>query len=89
MTPRVHTGIMADVKIRKLPDWVVDTYRARAQAAGHSLEEELRSLLTEAALERQREFRRKAEKFRARLRAKYGQLSDSSPGIIQDREKRG
>ena len=53
MTPRVHIGIVADVKIRKLPDWVVDTYRARAQAAGHSLEEELRSLLTEAALERQ------------------------------------
>jgi plasmid stability protein len=87
--PWVHAGVVADVKIRKLPDWVVDTYRARAQAAGHSLEEELRSILTEAALERQREFRRKAGKFRARLRAKYGPLSDSTTGIVQDREKRG
>jgi len=59
---------MADVTIRKVEDWVLDTYRARAEAAGHSLEEELRSLLTETALERQREFRRQAEKFRARLR---------------------
>lgn len=80
---------MADVKIRNLPDWVVDTYRARAKAAGHSLEEELRSLLMETALERQRALRRKAEKFRARLRAKYGRLSDSTSGIVEDREKRG
>jgi len=80
---------MADVKIRKLDDWVLDTYRARANAAGHSLEEELRSLLTETALERQREFRRDAGKFRARLRAKYGQLSDSTSGIVEERKKRG
>lgn len=80
---------MADVKIRKLPDWVLDTYRTRASAAGRSLEEELRTLLTEAALERQLQFRKEAETFQKRLRAKHGQLSDSAPGIAQDRQKRG
>ncbi|HTQ14233.1 MAG TPA: hypothetical protein VMH86_10185 [Rhizomicrobium sp.] len=40
---------MADVKIRKLPDWVVDRYKRSAKAAGRSLEEELRLFLTEAS----------------------------------------
>jgi plasmid stability protein len=33
---------MADVKIRKLDDWVVESFRARAKRAGRSLEDELR-----------------------------------------------
>jgi len=80
---------MADVKIRRLPDWVLDTYRLRAQAAGRSLEEELRALLTEAALDRQRQFASEAKAFRNGLRAEYGELSDSTPGIVKDRERRG
>ena len=80
---------MADVKIRKLPDWVLDTHRMRARASERSLEEELRFLLTEAALEQQRDFRRESEAFRERLRSKYGQLSESTSGIVEDREKRG
>ena len=47
---------MADVKIRKLDDWVVESFRARAKQAGRSLEEELRQFLTEAARERRRRF---------------------------------
>jgi plasmid stability protein len=38
---------MADAKIRKLDDWVVQSFRARAKEAGRSLEEELRQFLTE------------------------------------------
>jgi len=44
-----HNRIMADVKIRKLPEWVVVAFKDRAAHRGRSLEEELRSLLTEAA----------------------------------------
>jgi plasmid stability protein len=80
---------MAEVKIRKLPDWVVETHRVRAETAGRSLDEELRSLLTREALYVQREFQRDAEKLQGRLRAKYGRLSDSTPGIAADRRKRG
>ncbi len=35
---------MADVKIRKLDDWVVESFRAQAKKSGHSLEAELRQL---------------------------------------------
>jgi plasmid stability protein len=80
---------MADVKIRKVPDWALDAYRSRALIAGHSLEEELRRLLVEAALDPQRSFAREAEVFREHLRIKNGLLSDSTPGIIEDRERRG
>lgn len=80
---------MADVKIRKLPDWVLNAYRVRAQAHGHSLEEELRSLLTRMATDQQLNFADETKALREHLHAKYGQLSDSTPGILQDRQERG
>ncbi len=80
---------MADVKIRKLPDWVLDAYRLRAQASGRSLEEELRFLLTQAVLDQRNSFDVEARALRERFRAKYGQLSDSTPGIVQNRQEQG
>jgi plasmid stability protein len=70
---------MADVTIRKLDDWVVASFRARAKQAGRSLEEELRQFLTEAARERRRRFADKLEAFAERLRSKYGEMPDSTP----------
>ena len=55
---------MADVKIRKLDDWVVASFRACARQAGRSLEEELRQFLTEAARERRRRFITEAQLLR-------------------------
>ena len=80
---------MADVKIRKLPDWVVVAHRSRAENAGRSLEEELRVLLTQAALRPQKDLTRKMAAFRNRLRNKHGILSDSAAQIRKDREARG
>lgn len=80
---------MADVKIRKLPDWVVQAHRGRAERAGRSLEEELRLLLTDAALKPQREFAERAAAFRERLRRQFGELSDSTKEIRKDRQARG
>jgi plasmid stability protein len=80
---------MADVKIRKLPDWVLAAHKSRAQNAGHSLEEELRLLLTTAALRPQQELTRKIAAFRNSLRRKHGLLPDSTPQIREDREARG
>jgi plasmid stability protein len=80
---------MADVKIRMLPDWVVQAHRSRAEAVGRSLEEELRTLLTEAALAVQGEFSNEADTFREGLQAKYGTFADSTPELIRDREQRG
>jgi plasmid stability protein len=80
---------MADVKIRKLPESVISIFRMRAAAAGRSMEEELRLLLTEAASRQKQDLVAEAQAFREMLQQKYGTLSDSTEGIRQDRESRG
>jgi plasmid stability protein len=80
---------MADVKIRKLDDWVVASFRARAKHAGRSLEEELRQFLTEAARERRQRFIAELDELNARLREKYGELPDSTPLIREERDRYG
>ena len=72
-----------------LPEWVVEAYRAQAEAAGRSLEEELRRLLTDNAVRAQRDFAERAGKFRSRIQAKHGVLSDSAVDIARERERRG
>jgi plasmid stability protein len=73
---------MADVKIRKLPDWVVASFKARAEHEGRSLEDELRKLLTDEATRRREALVRDLAAFRRKLRKKYGELPDSTPGIV-------
>jgi plasmid stability protein len=80
---------MAEVKIRKLDDWVVESFRARAQAGGRSLEEELRRTLSEIARQRRRAYVAKLRKLQQDLRAKYGEMPDSIPLIREDRDERG
>jgi plasmid stability protein len=80
---------MPEVKIRKLPDWVVEIFRLRAENAGHSLEEELRLLLTETALQPKQDRAMELASFREMLRRKYGTLRDSTEDIRRDRETRG
>ena len=80
---------MADVKIRKLDDWVVESFRARAHEAGRSLEEELRQLLTETAREPRRRLIVELEELNVDLRAKYGELPDSTPLIREERDQYG
>ena len=67
---------MADVKIRKLEDWVVETHRALAEAEGISLEEELRRVVTEAALKPQHDFAQKVRALQEDFQAKYGIMPD-------------
>jgi plasmid stability protein len=80
---------MAVVKIRKLYDRVVESYRARARQAGSSLEEELRQFLTEAARKRRRRFVAELDELSAGLREKYGELPDSTPLIREERGQYG
>jgi plasmid stability protein len=80
---------MADVKIRKLPDWVVVRHKRTAELAGHSLEEELRTIITETALEKRRYWDRRLGKLRAEIRRKHGTLPDSTSGIRAERDRRG
>lgn len=80
---------MADVKIRKLSDWVVETLKIRARSAGRSLEEELRHVLTEAAMGQRQEAFDSASAFRDELRRKYGETPDSAPDIRLERDRLG
>ena len=78
---------MADVKIRKLDDWVVESFRVRARQAGRSLEEELRRFLTEAARQRRERFVAELDELNATLREKYGELPDTTPLIREERDR--
>lgn len=89
MTSWGHNEVVADVKVRNLPDWVVASFRNRAEREGRSLEEELRTFITEEAMKRRQETLKKLKAFRNKLRKKYGVLSDSTPGIREDRQARG
>ena len=80
---------MADVKIRKLDDWVVEAFRARARHAGRSLEDELRQFLTDAAREWRDRLVEELDALNERLRSKYGELPDSTPSIREARDELG
>ena len=75
------------MKIRKLDDWVVQSFRAQAKRAGRSLEAELRQSLTDVARERRADLLGEINAFRDELRARYGELPDSTPLIREIREK--
>jgi len=75
---------MADVKIRKLPDWVVEFYKRSAARAGHSLEEELRVLLTENTQARRREWIAQLDK----MHKSWGKRRVFPNMVLEEREER-
>jgi len=78
---------MTDVEIRKLDDRVVQSFRARARQAARSLEAELRQTLTEVARERRAALLGEINAFRDELRAKHGEMPDSTLLIREIREE--
>lgn len=80
---------MADVKVRKLEERVVDFHRRKAEKAGHSLEAELRKVITDAANVDRQQWVLEVQRRHERLRKKYGVMPDSTPGILAERERRG
>lgn len=81
--------VMANVQITELDDRLYDMYRAMADAAGISIEEQLRRVLTAHLSEERRAMVREVEEGLARMREKYGVMPDSTPGIREDRDARG
>ena len=80
---------MTEVRLRNVDDWVVEWHLHQAKLEGKSLENELREVLTEAALAKKRAI---AEEMRAgldELRSKYGTFTDSAAIIREDRDRRG
>ena len=80
---------MAKVEIRDLPDWVLHSFQGTAESAGHSLEEELRCVLTEVAAQRRTALLAEIDALHEMFRKEYGELPDSTPEIRADREARG
>lgn len=80
---------MADVKVRRSDDWVVEQHRHRAAQAGHSLEEELRRVLTDTALARRREWAAQLALLRQDIRERYGLLAPSEELIRAERDATG
>ena len=76
---------MAQVLVRNLPDDVVARLKARAARARHSLERELRDILTEAARPRREEILADMDRIRA-LTPKVPQ-TDSAELIRADRDR--
>jgi len=77
---------MADVRVRKIDDWVVGYFRTQAKQHGRSLEGELRQALTNAALRRKRETGAELRADLQKLEEKYGRFSDSTALIREQRD---
>ena len=80
---------MAEVKIRKLPDWVVAHHKRNAEKAGRSLEEELRVLLTEGAAGQREYWLERAAELHEKIRKRRGPIPDLIKIIREERERLG
>jgi len=76
---------VADVKIRNLPDWLVDWHKRRAEAAGISLEEQLRQLLEREHADTMHRLAAMSQELRDRIQKITGVLKDSTPLIRESR----
>ena len=77
------------MKIRKLPDWVVEHHKRNAERAGRSLEEELRVLLTDQTMAKRLYWSERLRKTREKIKKRHGVLSDSTADIREERERLG
>ena len=78
---------MAQVLVRKLDPRVVDTLKTRAKIKGHSLEQELRLVLTKAAGPSSEEVRETARRIRAMT--PRGLKTDTTAMLREDRDRDG
>ena len=76
---------MAQAVIRKIDDDAMARLKARARRKGVSLEQELRTILTEAASQDEAGFRDRAAAFRRKLAGR--RHSDSTRLIREDRDR--
>jgi len=76
---------MAQVIVRNLPDDVVARLKARAARRRHSLEQELRDILTDASRSSRAELIAEVERIRAMTPRRL--TSDSTDLIREDRER--
>jgi hypothetical protein len=79
---------MADLHIRHLDDWTIDTLRRQASATGQELNVFLGDLLYKEAIRPNRKLARKLRQMQEQMRQKYGAVSDSTFLVAEDRDVR-
>jgi plasmid stability protein len=74
---------MAEVRVRNLENWVVESMKSRAKRNGHSLEAELREMLTNSVQNERQKLIEKSQKLRDEMKKICGKLPDST-GFIRN-----
>ncbi|MGQ9918225.1 MAG: FitA-like ribbon-helix-helix domain-containing protein [Bryobacteraceae bacterium] len=72
---------MADVKVRHLPDWLVEWHKREAARQGVSLEQRLRTVLEDPYRSERRRLLKLLDDLAAETRRKCGKLPSSAPLI--------
>jgi len=80
---------MANIRIRNLEDWVVETIRQIAGKNKRSMEEEMRTILREAASGPKKNLANLARNLREEIIREHGILPDSALSIREERDLRG
>lgn len=80
---------MAEIRVRNLPDWLVEWYKDSAQQQGKTLEGYMREMLQDSALSQQSAFAAELQQGLDQLAKKYAVMSDSTPLIREMRDERG
>ena len=80
---------MTEVRIRMLTISLQSSIGHQAKRKGHSLETELRQVITDAALATKHAIAQEMRAGLDELRSKYGLMSDSTIGIREDRDRHG
>ena len=72
-----------NLRIRKLEPWVIQTHNQIAGNIGLSLEEHLRKVLTQGALQAQEDFADEIDQYRADIKKKYGDKLPKAESLIR------
>jgi plasmid stability protein len=77
---------MAQINVRSLEDWVVASFRERAERNGRSLEAELRDALRNEALRTRRRIAAELKQLRDSMEQQSGPLADTTTILRQMRD---
>ncbi|MBW4473974.1 MAG: hypothetical protein KME45_26910 [Stenomitos rutilans HA7619-LM2] len=79
---------MPEIRVRNLPNWLVNWYKDSAEQQGKTLEGYMRQMLRESPLIEQANFADELKQGLAELAAKYPTMPDSTPLIRELRDDR-
>jgi plasmid stability protein len=80
---------MGEIRVRNLPDWLVEWYKDSAEQQGKTLEGYMRQMLQDSALSQQASFVAQLQEGLDQLAQKYDVMPDSTSLIRAMRDERG